>query len=136
MAIETLHKSKHILTEIKYLNSGEAWYLTFDKNLKIRLDSFWRLLQNGTIKWTSKDHQQKYGRSTPIDLQAEIRKILELEKLKEINRNILTGDLYLDFSNNYTLELFTDSVALESWEVTIENRIIIGMGKGEIANFN
>ena len=135
MAIEILHNSNHVLIEFNYLESGESWYLTFDKDLKIAIHSFWRFLQNGKISWTSKDHNQDYGLLEPIDLQIEIVKLLNNESLLKIERNNLTGDLFLEFSSNYSIEIFTDSSGYESWEVDIGKRMIIGMAQGEIADF-
>lgn len=135
MKTETLITGSHKLKEAIYAEQGGAWYFNFDEGLSIRLECFWRLFSEEGIVWTSNDHNQKYGRKTPIDLHKEINAVLKDQELNRVDRFEKSGDLKIDFKNGLYVEAYTDSSGYESWEINWKEKIYVGMGKGEISRF-
>jgi hypothetical protein len=135
MKTETLISGSHKLNEVIYAEKGGAWYFNFDDELSIRLECFWRLFSEDGIVWTSNDHNQKYGRKTPIDLQKEINKALKEQKINKVDRIEKSGDIKINFVNGLYLEAYTDSCGYESWEINWNDKIYVGMGQGEITRF-
>ncbi|WP_210465388.1 hypothetical protein [Rufibacter roseolus] len=127
---ETLLQGSFALTEFIFFSESGMWLLVFENDLRVQIESFWRLLENRRIKWTSKDNGQIYGHRTPIDLKTEIRKSLLNSSLNSIERNLNTGDLYLEFGNNLTFKILTDSSGYEPWEIIIGEKRIFGLGQG------
>jgi hypothetical protein len=130
---ETLIQGKFALTEFTFFSESGMWLVVFKNDLRVQIESFWRLLENKRIKWTSKDNGQYYGHETPIDLETEIKKSLLNENLSSIKRNLNTGDLYLEFEKGETIEIITDSSGYEPWEIIIGEERIQGLGQGEKA---
>ena len=133
MKDETLYKTKHKFIDFMFSEEGGAWFLYCENSFNIRLECFWRLLHKGRVKWTSNDHHQKFGHANHVDLIEEVKSLLNKTDLKEVRRNTLTGDLYLNFDNDYLLEAFTDSSGYESWEMNIGEKTYVGLGRGEIS---
>lgn len=130
---ETLLQGRFTLTDFYFFSESGMWQLVFENNLSVLIESFWRLLENRKIKWTSKDNQQIYGHKTPIDLETEIKKALLEKSLNRIERNIDTSDLNLVFENGMTVEIITDSSGYECWEIINGKDRVYGLGKGDIA---
>jgi len=121
------------LTDFYFFRESGVWHFVFANNLRVQVESFWRLLEKRRIKRTSKDNQQIYGLKTPIDLETEIKATLQNKDLTRIERNLETGDLYLLFENCLTVEIFTDSSGYECWEIINGENSIYGLGQGEKA---
>ncbi|ALJ00705.1 hypothetical protein [Rufibacter tibetensis] len=128
---ETIIQGRFALIDCYFFKASEVWHLVFEDNLRVQVECFWRLLENGRIKWTSKDHGQLYAHKTPINLETELRKSLLEEKLATIQRNVNTGDLYLGFENDFTVEILTDSSGYECWSIINGDECIYGLGRGE-----
>jgi len=133
MKTETLIKNENILTDSCFSKEGGVWYFEFSNNLRVQVESFWRLLHDKKVKWTSKDHEQLYGRKEKIDIERATKKVLLKSKLLRINRNLNTGDLYLEFDNNFEIEIIADSSGYECWGIINGEEEICGMGQGDIS---
>lgn len=130
---ETLIQGEFKLTDIYFFIESGVWHFVFANNLRVQIESFWRLLDKRKIKRTSKDNQQIYGHKTPIDLETEIKAALQNKCLNRIERNTDTGDLFLLFENSLTVEIVTDSSGYECWQIMNGENSIYGLGQGEKA---
>ncbi len=123
------------LTTFSFFKESNTWNFNFEEKVSLQSECLWRFLQKGKIRYTSNDHGQKYGHEKPYDLETEVQKLLHNAGLHRIDRNLLTGDLYLEFEKEYRFELLTDSSGFESWSLEIGKKHIIGLGQGDIAKF-
>ena len=135
MEKENLFQGHLKLTTFSYFKESNTWYFSFEEKVSLQSECLWRLLHEGKIKYTSNDHGQKYGHGKPYDLETEVQKLLHNTALLKIDRNLLTGDLCLEFEKEYKLELLTDSSGFESWSLEIGEKQIVGLGQGGVANF-
>lgn len=117
-----------------YLESNN-WYLYFTNHTTVEVGSFWRVLKDDKILVTSTDHGQKFGLPHHINVEEELLKYLIGVKMLKILRNTKTGDLRIELSGGWLIEVFTTSCGYENWQVTTEKNQFIGLGAGEIAVF-
>ncbi|WP_299824351.1 hypothetical protein [uncultured Pontibacter sp.] len=135
MEKENLFRGYLRLSKFSYFKESNTWNFNFEEKISLQSECLWRFLHGGKIRYTSNDHGQKYGHEKPYDLETEIQKLLHNTALHRIDRNLLTGDLYLEFEQEYKFELLTDSSGFESWSLEIGKRQIIGLGQGDVAKF-
>lgn len=133
MEKKNLYQGHSKLTTLIYFKESNTWNLNFEEKVSIQVECLWRFLNKGKIKYTSNDHGQMYGHEEPYDLEKQVMDLLQNNSLLKIDRNLLTGDLYLEFENEYMFELLTDSSGFESWFLEIGPKHIIGLGQGGVA---
>ena len=135
MEKENLFEGNLKFTFFSYFQESNTWNFNFEEKVSLQSECLWRLLYKGKIKFTSNDHGQSYGHKEPHDLEKEVMKLLQNISLFKIERNLLTGDLFLEFEKGYQFQLLTDSSGFESWSLEINSKQIIGLGQGDIAKF-
>lgn len=133
METKPLISSNSKLNQVCYSNEENAWHLSFEENLSIRLECFWRLFSENGIVWISNDHNQMFGREKPIDLQYELNHLLKNHRINNIERDIKSGDIKINFDNGLFIEAYTSSSGYESWEIWCKDKTYTGMGQGEIS---
>ncbi len=111
---------------------GYNWYFTFANGTWFRVDDRWRLLRDGRIAAASGDHHQLFGRAAAVDLVAELEESLSSTELVSVEVDDFTGDLRLELSSDYLLEIPITSRGYESYEFTLHGQTYIGAGGGEL----
>lgn len=135
MKKEILISDKHNVISVIHSQDCGTWYFYFEEELSVQFECFWRLFSQKGIIWTSKDHLQTYGRESSIILEREIMELLKQSTLINIERNLLSGDLILNFDNDLFLEAYIDSIGYESWEINWRGRTCIGIGQEDVERF-
>jgi hypothetical protein len=136
MGFENLYLGRLKLLSLIYYSESDTWSFTFEQQVNIQAECLWRFLKNGKIVAISNDHRQNYGLEKPHDLEKEIPDLLKSTLLLKVYRNTKTGDLSLEFDNNFLIELLTDSSGFEHWNLQIGSIRYIGFGQGEISKIN
>lgn len=135
MVHDKLFEGEYRLLKVSFDKDSSTWQLMFENSVLVQIRCFWRLLKHGRIKWTVNDHGHQYGLNKPINLTEVIESELNERNLIEIQRNTLTGDLFLKFDENFVLEIYTDSKGYETWILNYDGKQIVGMGGGDISFF-
>jgi hypothetical protein len=117
-----------------------SWAFLFGERSSLTTSSLWRIISNDRLVLCDEDDGQIFGRSAPVDAQANARLLL----VGNIVRNVVvvdeTADLRISFENASTLELISNSSGYEAWQAVIDDRqgqtSIIGLGGGGTAIWN
>jgi hypothetical protein len=88
---------------------------------------YWRVSRSDTVL-SSFDHKQTYGLPSTIDAQKELRSLLAGAKVISTSIDRATGDLHLNFSGGWRLEVFGFS-GYEVWEISFAD------GSSEYSNY-
>jgi hypothetical protein len=114
----------------------DRWVINFNDNISFSVTSFWRLLENGRIKFVSLEQGQQFGLPKPIDLPIELTGLLKNQKLTQIKISKYTSDLTLTFAEHFQIDIYISSGGHESYDFIVNGQQYIGMGMGEIAVFS
>ncbi|GAB2551710.1 hypothetical protein [Rufibacter soli] len=115
MEEEDLYTGNLQLTSLEFYEGSKAWNFKFEDKVILQVDCLWRILSEGKIRFTSKDHGLNFGHEIALDLTSEILNLIRASKLQQINRRTLTGDLNLNFQNDFKVEIINDSSGFENW---------------------
>ncbi len=110
-----------------------TWTFAFSGRSSLRVECPWRIVVNGAVAVTGKDHAQLFGREAPVDSCAESLRLLEKTVVKKAEVAVGSGDLVVIFENGARLELFTDSCGYESWHLCSPDGELVALGGGNLA---
>ena len=79
---------------------------------------YWRLLKTDGTRFSSFDHNQKYGLQNAFNAVDEVTRAILGQKIKNATYDLLTADLELIFQNQCKLQIF-NFTAYEAWEVEL-----------------
>jgi hypothetical protein len=107
---------------------GEASVLLhFSDGSRLRA-TYWRLLINNRVAFSSFDHDQKYGLPAPIDAKADLQRALSGKECRSARMDEETGDLVFEFETDLRLQVFCFS-SYEVWHISFPD------GTGEYSNY-
>lgn len=132
---ELIIKTNSIFKSVTYDKDSDSWYFVFTDKIAFNVSTLWRLLENRQIKLVSLDNGQEFGLSEPIDLILALTEKLNGKSLLEIKIKQETADLNLILTDNIEIEIFISSSGYESYNFSVDRKNYIGMGGGEIAEF-
>ena len=89
---------------------------------------YWRLIQDGRTRFSSFDHQKKYGLPAPIDAKEKISTLLDGKLCLSVQFDSETADLTLVFGETTKLQIF-NFTGYEIWEIRFPD------GTGECSNY-
>jgi hypothetical protein len=98
----------------KFEGNAGAWTIHFG-DVRLNIGCPWRLFVQGSLKFCSSDHKQKFGLPQPFDAESEASKILQSKTLQDFSIAKSTTDLVLDFEDTVKVELLQNSSGYEAW---------------------
>jgi hypothetical protein len=100
----------------------------------LAVDGLWRIIEDGQVRLTSRDHAKKFGLPEPIDAYREASSRLHGRTVVEVR---LTGpaDLSIAFDGGQRLEVFTDSSGYEPWNLRGPGVHLVALGGGGTSDF-
>ncbi|MEQ1670532.1 MAG: DUF6188 family protein [Hyphomicrobium sp.] len=121
-----------VLQGVRFGEEGFLWTFAFDGGVTLTCECPWRIVHAGRIAFTDTDHDQIFGRASPIDGHAICRQLLAGQTVKEVAVSADAGDLLLGMSNGARLQTWTSSAGYESWQLFLPTGdMIVAMGGGE-----
>jgi hypothetical protein len=135
MKNEQIFKTHSLFESATYDVGSYSWLFQFENSISINCESFWRLLEDQKVKYTSLDNNQKFGLAKPFDLSEILKEDLSDKILNEVKIKENTSDLILSFNNNMEIEILISSGGYESYSFSINGKRYVGMGASEIAIF-
>jgi hypothetical protein len=116
------------------LDSSATWRFLFDSGAAIGSESLWRIIVQGRIARTSKDHNQQFGLPLPVDAAAEATELLSAKLVSSVRVREATADLLVECGHAIALEFVADSTGYESWLVCDgKGANYVAQGGGQIA---
>ena len=110
--------------------SGYSWFFTFAEATWFRTDGWWRVMRAGRVLRVSEDHEQWFGLEHPVDLVAELTERLAKTRLSAVQVDDLTGDLALELTSDYVIQIPITSSGYENYEFRLNGHGYVGAGGG------
>lgn len=112
------------------------WTFAFDQGGSIGVPCPWRLLEQGSIRVSSDDHEQQFGLPQRIDSGAVAASVLARSAVTNVEIREGTADLLLRFENDIQLEIIPFSSGYESWSVASPSGgNVFAQGGGQISGY-
>jgi hypothetical protein len=108
-----------------------SWHFRFSGDVGVNSETLWRFMGAGRVIYTSTDHQQFFGHSSPVDLEHELLRRLAGQRLTGIVIED-NGDMRLSFEGDLTLEFLISSGGYESYNLEIMGRTLVAAGGGRV----
>jgi|SRR5687767_1964038 len=112
------------------------WLFSFDGEAGLSVECLWRLLQDGRIVVTSKDHRQQFGLAAPVDAAADVNGRVGGSRVERVELREGTLDLELHFSEAAVLQVIPDSAGYEAWTASDGRMRFVAVGGGELAVYS
>ena len=110
---------------------------TFEfSNGTLKVDTLWRIIADGEVKLTKRDHNQQFGIPKPVDAHAEAAELLLGRKVVKVQLREDSGDLTFEFEGNRSLEILNDSSGYEPWNLHGPGVHLVAVGTGKIYDFS
>ena len=126
-------KTNSIFDSVIFDENTDCWTFKFTESVYASSFGFWRLFKANKIKLVSFDNGQLFGNPKPLDLVAELTKLLTGESLSKITIIKDNSDLILHISPDFRIEIYIASSGYETYEFSIEGKRYIGQGAGEVS---
>jgi hypothetical protein len=102
----------------------------------LAVDCLWRVIADGKVVLTSRDHGQQFGLPAPVDAYAQAISVLRGRRVVEIRLDERSADLRLEFEGGKRLEVLTDSSGYEPWNYHAPGVHLVALGGGGVAKFS
>jgi len=99
-------------------------------------DTFWRVLAEGKIALTSRDHGQMFGLKEPVDAAAAAMKLLSQRRIVKVTLDEELADLFVEFEDGSFLEILNESSGYEPWNLSAPGVNLIALGGGGTSSFS
>jgi hypothetical protein len=114
--------------------SDWSWQIVFGEGKVIfGIETPWRILVNGSIRFGDEDHAQLFGLPEPLDGPKRCLDILGTSHVVTAVLSPGTSDLTIAFDNGVQLEIFNHSCGYEGWSCSFSGKEIIALGGGGLA---
>ena len=123
--------AQHRFTEA--LRYEYAWDFIFDGGTGVSAECLWRLIENGRIRFTSRDDGHKFGLPSPVDVVLELNQRLAGVICTSVVLRDGTLDLEIHFDTGHVLQIIPDSSGYESWNARNPPHEFIAVGGGNLA---
>jgi hypothetical protein len=91
------------------------WAIEFQDAMNLTVGCLWRLIETGTIRYTSEDDGHQFGLPAPVDAANQVISRLTGAEVTEVQLRPGTLDLALKFSTGHVLEVIPVSSGYEAW---------------------
>ena len=102
----------------------------------LAVDCLWRVIADGKVALTSRDHGQRFGLPEPVDASAAALSLLQGRRVVEVRLAESSADLVLELDGGRRLEVLTDSSGFEPWNLHAPGVHLVALGGGGVANFS
>ena len=102
----------------------------------LSVDGLWRIIEDGQVRLTSRDHARKFGLPEPIDAYREASSKLHGRIVVEVRLTEGSADLSIEFDGGQRLEVFTDSSGHEPWDLRAPGVHVVALGGGGTSDFS
>ncbi len=122
----------------EYARVYEHYPLNFSFDFEsgvLRVDCLWRIVADGRLVRTSRDHGQQFGRPAPVDAYVDAASLLKGRRVAAAHLRQETADLLLTFEGGLLLEVLSDSAGYEPWQLSAAASLSVAMGGGGVADF-
>lgn len=113
------------------------WTFDLSDGVDLAVSAPWRIVFGGRIAFASNDDGHLFGLKSPVDGEAEARKLLGSKVITAATVAKETGDLALHFEAETRIDVFNNSMGYEGWQANCvlqgERWQLIAMGGGKIA---
>jgi hypothetical protein len=99
------------------------------------VECLWRIIVDGRIALTSRDHGQQFGLPAPVDAHAEAASLLQGRRVVAVRLQETSADLTLEFEGGLRLEVISESSGYEPWNFHAPGVHLVGLGGGGVADF-
>ncbi len=96
------------------------------------VESLWRLRVAVAMRLTSDDHEQKFGRDTPVDGPVGAYALLRDREVQGVKVDDRCADLVFTLEGDTVLEVLTTSAGYESWELRAPTHRLVAVSGGTI----
>jgi hypothetical protein len=101
----------------------------------LAVDGLWRIIEEGQVRLTSRDHARGYGLPEPMDAYREASSKLQGRVVVDVRLSEASADLFIEFAGGQRLEVFTDSSGCEPWNLRAPGVHVVACCGGGIAHF-
>jgi hypothetical protein len=133
MTNEMTFTTNTVFDKVIFDAEAECWTFYFDDGIYASSSGFWRLLIKNKIVFVSLDHRHQFGLPKPFDLVEAINRELTGSRLTKIEVAKDTFDLILTLTNEMQVVIYIASTGYETYDFSINDKIYIGLGSGDIA---
>ena len=102
----------------------------------LAVDCLWRIIADGRISLTVRDHCQQFGPPEAVDAHAEALALLDGRRITSAMTSEAVGDFTFECEGQRRLALVNDSSGYEPWNLTAPGVHLIAMGGGGISDFS
>ncbi len=110
-----------------------TWLFVFSADVSIATESAWRVIERHRIVVGSEDHDQRFGRPSPVNAGNEVLTRAQGGIVEAVSVAADTGDLTISFSTTTYLQLLQLSSGYESWRLVANGQQTVCTGGGSIA---
>jgi hypothetical protein len=101
----------------------------------LHAEGLWRVIEEGAVVLTSRDHGQWYGLPEPVDANQQASKRLQGQRVRDVALNEASADLVIVFEAGQRLELLTETSGFESWTFTAPGVHLVACCGGGVSDF-
>ncbi len=113
------------------------WTFDLCEGVGLAVSAPWRIVFDGRIAFASEDDGQMFGLKSPVDGEAEARKLVGDKAITAAALDKETADLVLYFDAATRIDVFNNSMGYEGWQASYgihdKRWSLIAMGGGEVA---
>lgn len=120
------------LATVRRDDDCHEWVFEFSGAIVLRVAAPWRVLSDGAVGLGWEDHDQRFGRSTPVDLATELRALCGTGLVTTASHDT-AGDLAVEFESGCVLQVFNASSGYEGWVLQGPGmRWLVAQGGGRV----
>lgn len=121
----------------KFKRRETDWVFDFGDRRHITTDAPWRIVSEGRIAFADEDDGQKFGLPKPVEGERHANMLLKSRRIERVEVDPVTADIRIHFYGGVRLDVFTNSMAYESWQArfTVGDQTVelVGMGGGALS---
>jgi hypothetical protein len=117
-----------------YEHHAGKFTFEFD-GITLGVDCLWRIIVDGKVALTSRDHGQRFGLSAPVDANGAATSMLQGGQVVKVQLEESSADLTLEFGSGQRLEIVTDSSGYEPWNLHGPGVHVVALGGGGLTTF-
>src|SRR5262245_4612740 len=101
----------------------------------LHAEGLWRVIEEGAVVLTSRDHGQRHGLPAPVDAIEQASSRLQGSRVRDVILTEASADLVIVFEAGQRLELLTETSGFESWTFTAPGVHLVACCGGGVADF-
>lgn len=124
-----------VITGVSF-HEPSLWRFSFGAREHIAAACLWRIVREGRIVVTARDHGHSFGFPAPVDAAGIAMEALSVARVTAAQLREATADIRLTFDTELCLEIISDSCGYESWQLYAPaGRCYVAQGGGQICTW-